>query len=378
MAAQPEWSLRPLAADPRYRLLKQISRLLRGRSLYPPTHPQLKEATTDLIQSVSGLFEGRQEIRVVVTDDRLFVDDVRDLELEMVAHDLKNKLKTHGIELVVLSSGLESDELVAWVDGLTAGQVASLPHIRVGKLNIASGPQGPAVSTPNAPDFGAEVHLLKEVFQGWDQIEGLVTDRVDRIMRVIEENLFSNMASFIPLASLKTYDEYTFTHAINIAILTMAQAESLGVSKRMVHDFGVAALLHDIGKTLVPEHILKKAGKLEPHEFEEMKKHPISGAVLLLQNPEIPKLAAIVAYEHHLQYNISGYPALPQKRPQHLCSMLTSLSDFYDALRTNRPYHNASPSEEILSMLESRIGVNFEERLARHFMALIRARSAAA
>lgn len=364
---QPEWSMSALAADPRYRLLKHISRVLRGRSLYPAGHPHLQEATRELIQSLEGLFDGRADIRIVVADDRLFVDDVRNMEMEMIAHDLKTKLKAQDLELVVLTPGLEPAELTAFVDGLANGRVAPLPHIQTGALNVA----------PANPRFGTEVQLLRDVFEGWDQIHGLVTDHVDRIMRVIEENLFSNLASFIPLASLKTYDEYTFTHAINIAILTMAQAESLGVPKHLIRDFGVAALLHDIGKTTVPEHILKKAGKLEPHEFEEMKKHPINGAILLLKNPEIPKLAAIVAYEHHLLYNISGYPALPQKRPQHLCSMLTSLADFYDALRTNRPYHDASPSEEILAMMEARIGVNFEERLARHFMAMIRARTAA-
>jgi putative nucleotidyltransferase with HDIG domain len=365
-----------MAADPRYRLLKQISRVLRGRSLYPTGHPQLKEAVTELTQSLPGLFDGRPEIRIVVSDDRLFVDDVRNAEMEMVAHDFKAKLKAQGVELVVLTPGLTGEEILAFTEGLLTGHASGLPHIQMGKLNM--GPSGPRQEAAGPRhDFGNEVHLLREVFEGWDQIEGLVTDHVERIMRVIEENLFADLSSFMPLAALKTYDEYTFTHAINIAILTMAQAESLGVPKRLVHDFGVAALLHDIGKTTVPEHILKKAGKLEPHEFEEMKKHPINGSIMLLKNPEVPKLAAIVAYEHHLQYDLSGYPALPQKRPQHLCSMLTSLSDFYDALRTNRPYHDAKPSEDILAMLEARIGVNYEERLARHFMALIRARTAA-
>jgi putative nucleotidyltransferase with HDIG domain len=376
MAALPEWSLSPMAADPRYRLLKQISRVLRGRSLYPTDHPQLKEAVTELTQSLPGLFDGRPEIRIVVSDDRLFVDDVRNPEMEMVAHDFKTKLKAQGVELVILMPGLTVEELLAFTEGLLTGRASGLPHIQMGKLNM--GPSGPSPEgTGPRHDFSGEVHLLREVFEGWDKIEGLVTDHVERIMRVIEENLFADLSSFIPLAALKTYDEYTFTHAINIAILTMAQAESLGVPKRLIHDFGVAALLHDIGKTTVPEHILKKAGKLEPHEFEEMKKHPINGSILLLKNPEVPKLAAIVAYEHHLQYDLSGYPALPQKRPQHLCSMLTSLSDFYDALRSNRPYHDAKPSEDILAMLEARIGVNYEERLARHFMALIRARTAA-
>ncbi len=375
MGAQPEWSLSPIAADPRYRLLRQVSRVLRGRSLYPAGHPQLRDAVNELLGSLDGLFEGREEIRIVAVDDRLFIDDVRSLELEMVSHDLKGRLKTRGIEMLIFRSGLEGHELLALVDGLASGSVPTLPHVQIGKLAANRSEQD--VSARAQFDFGPQVEELRQIFEGWDEIQGLVMDHVERIMRVLEDQLFANQSSLISLASLKSYDEYTYTHAINIAILTMAQAESLGVPKRLIHDFGIAAMLHDIGKTLVPAHILKKPGKLEPHEYEEMKKHPITGSILLLRNPAIPKLAAVVAYEHHLLYNISGYPAIPRSRSQHLCSMLTSLSDFYDALRTNRPYQDARPSDEILAMLQTRIGTHFEERLARHFMALIEARSAA-
>jgi len=374
MTAQPEWSLSPIAADPRYRMLRHISRVLRGRSLYPAGHPQLRDAVNELLGSLDGLFEGREEVRIVAVDDRLFIDDVRSLELEMVSHDLKGRLKTRGIELLIFQPGLEGHELLALVDGLTSGTLPPLPHIQIGKLS-AERPQPDAAAVQ--VDFGSQIQELRQIFEGWDEIQGLVVDQVERIMRVLEDQLFANRSSLISLASLKSYDEYTYTHAINIAILTMAQAESLGVPKRLVHDFGVAAMLHDVGKTLVPEHILKKPSKLEPHEYEEMKKHPITGSILLLRNPSIPKLAAIVAYEHHLLYNASGYPALPRPRTQHLCSMLTSLSDFYDALRTNRPYQTARPSDEILAMLQTRIGTHFEERLARHFVSLIQARTAA-
>jgi hypothetical protein len=375
VSGQPEWSLSPIAADPRYRLLRQVSRVLRGRSLYPASHPQLRDAVNDLLGSLDGLFEGREEVRIVAVDDRLFVDDVRSLELEMIAHDLKGRLKTRGIEMLIFQQGLEGHELLALVDGLACGSVPPLPHIQVGKVSAGRPSDAPAARTEF--DYSSQVQELRQIFEGWDAIEGLVMGQVERIMRVLEDQLFANQSSLISLASLKSYDEYTYTHAINIAILTMAQAESLGVPKKLIHDFGVAAMLHDIGKTLVPEHILKKPGKLEPHEFEEMRKHPITGSILLLRNPAIPKLAAIVAYEHHLQYNAPGYPALPSPRSQHLCSMLTSLSDFYDALRTNRPYQNARPSDEILAMLQTRIGTHFEERLARHFVALIEARTAA-
>jgi hypothetical protein len=188
MAALPEWSLSPMAADPRYRLLKQISRVLRGRSLYPTGHPQLKEAVTEMTQSLPGLFDGRPEIRIVVSDDRLFVDDVRNAEMEMVAHDFKAKLKAQGVELVVLMPGLTSEELLAFAEGLLTGRASGLPHIQMGKLNMGVGPSLEAAGPRH--DFSGEVLLLRQVFEGWTRSR-LVTDHVERIMRVIEENLFA-------------------------------------------------------------------------------------------------------------------------------------------------------------------------------------------
>ena len=108
---------------------------------------------------------------------------------------------------------------------------------------------------------------------------------------------------------------------------------ALGIDGQLLHDIGLAAMLHDMGKLFLPEEVLTKPGKLDEKEWELMKLHPVRGAQYLLSTPGVPQLAVITAYEHHMNYDLSGYPQVPQGWRQHLCSQMTTISDFFDALR---------------------------------------------
>jgi HD-GYP domain-containing protein (c-di-GMP phosphodiesterase class II) len=112
----------------------------------------------------------------------------------------------------------------------------------------------------------------------------------------------------IPMASLKSYDEYTATHIINVALLAMALAEAVALPENVVHDVGIAALLHDVGKLKVPSAILNKPDRLTEEEFAAIRLHPEEGSRLLFSTPRVPELAVIVAYEHHIRYEGGGYP----------------------------------------------------------------------
>ena len=110
------------------------------------------------------------------------------------------------------------------------------------------------------------------------------------------------------LTALKKYDNYTFTHMVNVAALAMAQARALNLEGPLLREFGFAALMHDIGKVNTPLEVLNKPGKLTKDEFDVMKRHVIDGAHILRRTPEMPALAPIVAFEHHLKQDLSGYP----------------------------------------------------------------------
>ncbi|HTK56389.1 MAG TPA: HD domain-containing phosphohydrolase [Gemmatimonadales bacterium] len=194
----------------------------------------------------------------------------------------------------------------------------------------------------------------------------------EAVVRSLSVAMHSDSQMIIPLLQLKEFDQYTTTHSTNVAVLAMALAEYLELGAKDVRNYGVAGLLHDLGKVRVPKEILVKPGKLTEQERDVMRLHPEDGARIILQRESKLDLAATVAYEHHIMLNGTGYPHLHYHRDCHHASHLVHICDFYDALRTNRPYRGAWESEKVLTYIENGIGREFEETAARAFVAMMR------
>ncbi len=120
------------------------------------------------------------------------------------------------------------------------------------------------------------------------------------------------------ISPVKSYSEYTYTHATNVAVLSMFQAETLGIRDTLLRDIGISALLHDVGKLFISKDILEKSASLDKEEWEEIKMHPLYGARYLAKLEGIPSLAPIVAYEHHLRFDGKGYPSLITGEKKHI------------------------------------------------------------
>jgi len=176
----------------------------------------------------------------------------------------------------------------------------------------------------------------------------------------------------LPLLQLREFDEYTTTHSLNVSVLVMALAESLGLAPQDVRTFGVAGLLHDLGKVHIPQDILNKPGKLTDQERQVMQQHPVAGAQMIIESGRRLDLAAAVAHEHHIMINGQGYPTHHYRRDCHKASKLVHVCDVYDALRTRRPYRDAWESERVLIYLEERAGTEFEPEAAIAFVRLMR------
>lgn len=374
------------------RFLRAMSKVLTDRTLYPANHPQAMAGVAALRAVIDELFAERDERTFVVIDDQIFVDDRLLGGRGKGAADLAAVLRDRGVEVLVLRRGLTAEEIQSLVDVLAAPRTkeAEKPrfrsdHVGLGDVAVEGADTrvvpgavqdlGFAISrSTRQPQLDDAAKVLRDTYVDWATIQDVVLSHVEKIMLTLEKSLYANFQSFIPLAELKAYDEYTHVHAINLSILTMAQAESLGFPKAAVHAFGLGALLHDVGKTQVSVDVLHKAGKLTPEEQEEMKTHPVHGAAQLLKHPEIPKVAAIVAYEHHLKYDRTGYPALTRDRPQHVASRLTAVADHFDAMRSNRPYRDAMEPEQIFEIMQNNKGKDLDPVLVDHFFAFMKSR----
>jgi putative nucleotidyltransferase with HDIG domain len=194
----------------------------------------------------------------------------------------------------------------------------------------------------------------------------------EAVVRSLSMAMHGDSQMILPLLQLKEFDEYTTTHSLNVSVLTMALAESLGLATDDVRTFGIAGLLHDLGKVNVPQDILNKPGKLTDQEREVMQQHPTAGARLIIESGRRLDLAAAVAHEHHIMINGHGYPKRHYDRDCHKASKLVHVCDVFDALRTRRPYRDAWESERALTYIEERAGTEFEPEAATAFVTMMR------
>jgi putative nucleotidyltransferase with HDIG domain len=220
--------------------------------------------------------------------------------------------------------------------------------------------------------LGEEVASIQSLHREVLERKKLPLAEAEAVVRSLSMAMHGDQQMILPLLQLREFDEYTTTHSLNVSVLVMALAEHLELAQQDVRTFGVAGLLHDLGKVNIPPDILNKPGKLTDEERLVMQSHPVEGAKLIIESGRRLDLAAAVAHEHHIMINGHGYPTRHYHRECHKASNLVHVCDVYDALRTKRPYRDSWESERVLGYIEERAGTEFEPAIAAAFVQMMR------
>ena len=224
---------------------------------------------------------------------------------------------------------------------------------------------------PSLLDLNAEVDAIRWVHDEVNDREEIPLLEAESIVRSLSVAMHGDSQMLLPLLQLKEFDQYTTTHALNVSVLSMGLAEFMGLSPREVRAYGVAGMLHDLGKVRVPKDILTKPGKLTLEEWSLMRSHTVEGARLILQSDQKLDVAALVAFEHHIMINGGGYPDRHFRCDCHKASTLVHVCDVYDALRTKRPYRDAWEPAATLAYIERGVGTEFDADVATAFIAMM-------
>jgi len=174
------------------------------------------------------------------------------------------------------------------------------------------------------------------------------------------------------LAAPGSMDTYNAMHAVNVSLLAMALARNVQFDDAATRKIGLAALLHDIGMLRIDPDILARPGQLTALEREQVKRHPEEGVRIVLAADASLDLAAVVAYEHHIKIDGSGYPRPLFRRSAHYVTRLVQVCDIYHALRSPRPFRPPWPDEIIESFLTERAGFEFHPALCASLVGLMR------
>jgi putative nucleotidyltransferase with HDIG domain len=364
--------------------LHALAQALSVMGLYPAGHPSRERAIDLAYQHAEGLSGDRRAFTFLEDDVVYGHDRLRDLK----GWDWASKLVGIGIQRLEFERQVTRDEFdeflqeifirlnPAPVDTAERRQMRSF-GIRFGSVGLQD--QG---APPPPPETTLDVTLGDEAdtfrwLQGEIRDQGVVPlMEAEAVVRSLSVAMQSERRMVLPLLQLKEFDQYTTTHALNVAVLSMALAQALGVPKKQIRAIGVAGLLHDIGKIRIPLEVLTKPGKLSDEERRIMNQHPVDAARIIMESEEELELAAVVAYEHHIMLDGGGYPAVHYARECTLASRMVHVCDVFDALSTTRPYREAWPQGKVLSYLDERAGKEFDPELVTAFNQIMRAGAA--
>jgi HD-GYP domain-containing protein (c-di-GMP phosphodiesterase class II) len=371
------------------RYLGSLAQALAKMSLYAAEHPERARASDESFAQLRRLqrsdpspsfsFIGRE----VIYQRRTLRG--------MSEWDWAERLSAAGVQRVDFGPDTSPEEYRVFLEGvfirLAAVQSSSMSptplpggrtaSIRFGTVGFRDDMDASEAAVP-APETDLEDPDLSEEAESMVWMHQEVRDHftvpmaeAEIVVSSLANALRREHRTWLPLLTLKEFDQYTTTHALNVAVLAMGLAEYLGLSRREAKAYGLAGLLHDVGKVRVPVEILRNPGALTAEETAVMRRHPVDGAKIILAGHPHHETCAVVAYEHHLMLDGSGYPARSTKRGCHHASLLVHVCDVFDALRTNRPYRVAWETPAIISYVESRMGSEFDVDAARGFVRMM-------
>jgi putative nucleotidyltransferase with HDIG domain len=362
-------------------LLRRFAAGTRAAQLYAADHPLLGRNVDGLLGALKTLHQQHPSVTLGIVDNEFVVLDTPLPKASAGMRDLIEKMVANKIERVSFERGVTSDEVIGLM--LAVGKLSTkaattehtwtFPHIRLGRITSEeAGKDGiasdmaairqlysTAVTAAEAAWESAALEGKPDVPAALNAVEGLA------------DAVTQNRTALVALTAMRSYDNYTFTHMVNVSILTMGQARALGIEGRLLREFGLSALMHDIGKVRTPKEILQKPERLTEEEFVVMRRHPVEGAEILRRTPEMPILAPVVAFEHHLRLDGTGYPEGAKRSALNLGTMICSIADVYDAMRSQRAYQQAFPTDRVLAVLKKDDGAHFDAHLVRRFVQLL-------
>src|SRR5437867_10282900 len=306
---------------------------LRSLKLYPIENTQVQRALDDLAAATKHLLDVERELEVRLQGEFIFVNSTRlrlDLDNYASFSHILSVLRQCGVGAVRMDEGVDRKQLQVFVSLLLSYSAREANPNKVFELAQKLQDGGVTLISVEPPleteedveeterlkeaakrTYARSVAVTKEVINSIRLGRTANVKKVKRAVQAIVDQVLNNESSLMGLTTLRDYDEYTFTHSVNVCIFSVALGRKLGLSRLQLYDLGMTALLHDVGKARVPVQILNKTTGLDESEWRTMQAHPWLGAMTLFglrSYEEIPYRSILVAYEHHMKTDLTGYP----------------------------------------------------------------------
>jgi len=358
-------------------LLTAFHAAAQALKLYPVENAAVQKAIGELHRVAHRIAEREGMIELQLVGDFFFLNDARlrlDLSNYVAFSFLSDAMSRHGVGFIGISPEVGPEEWAPFLalllrepapDEPFARFVSRLRESPVAHITVDGERERTGVSED---DDQAKQLAKRTYFQSVQVAREVLTDvrlgqavnvrRVKRAVQSIVDQVLNNETAMLGMTTLRDYDEYTFTHSVNVCILSVVIGQKLGFTRLQLYELGVGALFHDIGKMRVDVAITNKPGPLTEEEFRRIQEHPTDGLLELFSMrgfSEMPYRAMLVAYEHHMKVDQSGYPRNIRPRTPSLFGRIVAVADGFDAATSRRSYQEfpATPDAVLKEMREN-------------------------
>jgi HD-GYP domain-containing protein (c-di-GMP phosphodiesterase class II) len=348
-----------LLQDEGRQVLVTLYAALRAIRFYPVDNETVQRSVDDLHEAVRTVLGKEEGMSFRTVGEFFFLNEVRlrlDLRNFSTFGSVARALRQHGIGEVEVTPGMEREEWIpflalllrnpaeedpyeAFEEGLAATPIRHLstrPEREVRDLDLEEEAMEGARRT-----YVHSVQMARDVLTDVRIGRAVNVRKVKRAVQTIVDQVLSNEPSIVAMTHLREFDEYTFTHSVNVCIFSVVIGQRLGLERRELYELGLGALFHDVGKMRIDPDVLNKAGALDADEWAAMKEHPTDGLLTLFQLHgfnDLPYRQMLMAYEHHMKTDLTGYPSSRRDREISLFSRIVGVADAFDAGTSKRSY----------------------------------------
>jgi HD-GYP domain-containing protein (c-di-GMP phosphodiesterase class II) len=364
-------------------VLKHLSAAKKTFLIYPPHHEMCLQAVANFMEAFKNYLRWGQDFSLRVIGEEFFFAERLLARERVLYYPLLRELREKEVGGINLLPGLSASEFGEFIQLLNLGeeelaQGGGLPALleQRGITHVLLDEPGTWEEKPRRmrelasarEEYLEAVEVIRELAGQVVSRRRLSLNKANRVVGMILSRVGENRSAVLGLATIKSYDEYTSFHSVNVLILSLALGSMLPLDRNALMILGTGALLHDLGKVTIPQSILNKQGPLTRKEWEVMRQHPVKGADILLAQPGVHPLSVMVAYEHHARYDLSGYPAISGKDRIGLFSRIVGLVDVFDAMTSARPYQGARTPDHAIRVLVKGMGKAFDPLLVKIFV----------
>jgi HD-GYP domain-containing protein (c-di-GMP phosphodiesterase class II) len=358
--------------------IRALSTARQTYTLYPPEHPKRVDAG-------QGALEVARRLRHAMRGDPVLFVARHALYLGPVLLP-RVTLSRYALVDAFERAGIRSIEIL---QAISASDVDKFVRIALGELPKETLLEGMALNRVKAAidsDEGEDAIPLPGLQRTYafgldvlrDTAAAIAADRpvdlaaCNRVVQELSDQIVRDPTQALMLATVRSHDEYTYYHMLNVCLLSIAMGYAVGLNPDQILALGLGALLHDVGKVNVPVDVLQHVGALSLEQWRLVQRHPVEGAaIMLVTGDSLFQTTAAIVLEHHAAYDLSGYPTLSGRPHPSLPARMVAVADCFDAVTTTRPYRKAEERRQALNILLAGAGRGYDPRVVRTFVRLL-------